>query len=255
MGDLIPLFKSHYSIGRSILTLNAQSDKGSSSPTSVFDILIKNKIEELFLVEDSMSGFLEAYTNASENKIKLNFGLRLNFLCDIKEKSEESLRGRCKYIIFAKNTKGYKRLIKIWSFASKDGFYYTPNLDFESLKMFWDNDDLLLCVPFYDSYLHRNSLESAGCIPDFSYTDPVFFLEDNGIPFDYLIEDKVKNAADDLGHKTQKVKSIYYENKKDFLAYLTFKCINNRSTLEKPNFDHLCSNRFCFEDWKEKSVI
>ena len=107
MSDCIPLFKSHYSIGRSILTLNAPSENGDSSPRSIFDILIKNKIKEFFLVEDSMSGFLEAYVNSKENKIKLNFGLRLNFLCSIEEKNEEAVRDRCKYIIFAKNTNGY----------------------------------------------------------------------------------------------------------------------------------------------------
>ena len=42
-------------------------------------------------------------------------------------------------------------------------------------------------------------------------------------------------------------KSIYYKLKKDFLAYMTFKCINNRTTLEKPNMDHLSSNEFCWE--------
>jgi len=252
MSDCIPLFKSHYSIGRSILTLNAPSENGDSSPRSIFDILIKNKIKEFFLVEDSMSGFLEAYVNSKENKIKLNFGLRLNFLCSIEEKNEEAVRDRCKYIIFAKNTEGYKRLIKIWTLASKEGFYYTPNIDFKVLKQFWDNDDLLLCVPFYDSYLHRNCLESANCVPDLSYTEPTHFIEDNGVPFDYLIKNRIMNYVKDTGHKTQETKSIYYENKEDFLSYLTFRCVNNRSTLEKPNIDHMCSDEFCFESWAKQ---
>jgi len=111
--DVIPIFKSHYSLGRSILTLNPPGDVVPDSPVSIFDILLENKINELFLVEDSFGGFLEAYRNSKDNKIKLNFGLRLNFLCDIDEKDEEALKSRCKYIIFAKNTKGYKRLIKI----------------------------------------------------------------------------------------------------------------------------------------------
>ena len=46
--------------------------------------------------------------------------------------------------------------------------------------------------------------------------------------------------------------TIYYKDKKDFKAYLTFKCINNRSVLDKPQFDHMCSDEFCFESWKEK---
>ena len=86
MTDIIPIFKSHYSLGRSILTLDTPGDPTPDSPVSIFDILLENKMDELFLVEDSFGGFLEAYQNSKDNKIKLNFGLRLSFLCDIEEK-------------------------------------------------------------------------------------------------------------------------------------------------------------------------
>jgi len=253
--EVIPIFKSHYSLGRSILTLGVAGERVDNSPVSIFDILIENKIKELFLIEDSFGGFLEAYQNSKDNKIKLNFGLRLNFLCDVGEKDEEALKSRCKYVIFAKNTKGYKRLIKIWSFAAREGFYYTPNIDFKTLKTLWDNKDLMLCVPFYDSFLHRNSLEGATCIPDFDFCKPVFLMENNDMPFDNLIRNRVTKYVESADCETQEVKSIYYENKDDFLAYLTFRCINNRSSLEKPNIDHMCSSEFCFESWKEKGVI
>jgi DNA polymerase III alpha subunit len=49
-----------------------------------------------------------------------------------------------------------------------------------------------------------------------------------------------------------KTKSIFYKNEEDFKAYLTFKCINKRTTLSKPNIDHMCSNEFSFESWNEK---
>ena len=255
MHDCIPLFKSHYSIGRSILTLTSPGDDCANSPRSIFNILTQNNIKELFLVEDSMSGFLEAYKNSKDNNIKLNFGLRLNFVCDIEDKNEEALKGKCKYIIFAKNTNGYKRLIKIWTLAAKEGFYYTPNLDFKSLRKFWSNEDLLMCIPFYDSFLHRNSLEGAVCIPDFEYCEPTLFIEDNDVPFDYLIRQRVENYAESSGFSVQKTKSVFYKNREDFLAYLTFKCINNRSTLEKPNMDHMCSDEFCFESWAKECGV
>jgi DNA polymerase III alpha subunit len=49
-----------------------------------------------------------------------------------------------------------------------------------------------------------------------------------------------------------KAQSIYYENKEDFLAYLTFRCISERTTLSKPNLEHCSSNEFCAESFKEK---
>ena len=58
--DVIPIFKSHYSLGRSILTLSPSGNPVSDAPVSIFDILLENKIDELFLVEDSFGGFRRA---------------------------------------------------------------------------------------------------------------------------------------------------------------------------------------------------
>ena len=77
-------------------------------------------------------------------------------------------------------------------------------------------------------------------------------MEDNDLPFDYLVKEKVERYCEDNKFDTLSTKSIYYENKEDFKAYVTFKCINNRTTLENPRFDHLCSNEFSFESWEEQ---
>jgi DNA polymerase III alpha subunit len=71
-------------------------------------------------------------------------------------------------------------------------------------------------------------------------------VEDNDVPFNFLIEKHVKNYAKDK-LETIKTKSIYYNKKEDFKAYLTFRCINNRTTLDKPNLDHMTSDEFCLE--------
>jgi hypothetical protein len=49
-----------------------------------------------------------------------------------------------------------------------------------------------------------------------------------------------------------KSKTIYYKSKEDFGAYLTHRCISKRTSLEKPNFDGMCSNEFSYESYKEK---
>mgnify|MGYP003387929317 CR=1 FL=1 len=247
---VIPLFKSHYSLGKSILTLDKPEDSLEDGPDSIIKLCKDSGIEEMFLVDDSMSGFLQAFTNSKENNIKLNFGLRITICENIENKSESSLETNSKHIIFCRNRKGYDRLIKIYTLAAKEGFYYHPRIDFESLKNFWDEKDLLMCVPFYDSFIHNNFLKGKSSMPDYSYINPTFLIEDNKIPFDYLIENRVKNYTKDK-YETAKVKSIFYASKKDFKAYLTFRCINNRSSLDKPNLDHMCSDEFSLESWKE----
>jgi DNA polymerase III alpha subunit len=137
--------------------------------------------------------------------------------------------------------------------AARNGFYYTPRIDFKKLEEHWDDKDLMLAVPFYDSFLFKNTLQNSICVPEFTFTKPIFFVEDNDIPFDYIIKSKVEEYSSSNGYEVQKAKSVYYAHNKDFKAYLTFRCINNRSTLNKPNLDHMSSDKFSLESWKEQN--
>ena len=56
----LPIFKSHFSIGKSILTLNEPKESSDDSSDSVFDIAQQNNLDKVVLVEDSFMGFLQA---------------------------------------------------------------------------------------------------------------------------------------------------------------------------------------------------
>ena len=248
---MIPLFKSHYSLGRSILTLEDKDEK-DDYPDSIIQICKENKMKELYLVEDNMSSFLEAYSNCRKNNIKLNYGLRISVTESISDKSEESKTKSSKIILFFKNKKGYQQLTKLYSIAAKEGFYYEPRLDYETISKNW-SDDLILCIPFYDSFIFNNTLKNSLCIPQFDFTKPIFFIEDNDLPFDSLVKQKALSFAEKNDLKIYKAQSIFYKERKDFKAYLTFRCINNRSVLNKPNLDHMSSNEFCFESIHQRN--
>jgi len=244
--EVVPLFKSHYSIGRSIVTLEDE-EKEENQPDSIIDIAKDNKLKEIYLVEDNMTSFLEAYTNTKKYNINLRYGLRITLTDNIKDKTEESRQKNCKFVIFFKNQEGYKNLINIFTTAAKEGFYYEPRIDYETLKSLWDEKNLLLVIPFYDSFIFNNTLKGSVCVPDIEFTKPILFIENNNLPFDSIVKAKVLNFAKNNNLKTIETKSIYYKDKKDFKSYLTFRCINNRSTLNKPELQHMTSNRFSFE--------
>jgi DNA polymerase-3 subunit alpha len=248
---MIPLFKSHYSLGRSILTLEDKDEK-DDYPDSIIQICKENKMKELYLVEDNMSSFLEAYSNCRKNNIKLNYGLRISVTESMSDKSEESKTKSSKIILFFKNKKGYQQLTKLYSIAAKEGFYYEPRLDYETISKNW-TDDLILCIPFYDSFIFNNTLKNSLCIPQFDFTKPIFFIEDNDLPFDSLVKQKALSFAEKNDLKIYKAQSVFYKERKDFKAYLTFRCINNRSVLNKPNLDHMSSNEFCFESVNKRN--
>jgi len=247
---MIPLFKSHFSIGKSILTLKDPSEHKEGGSDSVFSIAKENKLKEIVLVEDSLTGFLQAKKNADKLKVKLIFGLRIDMREDASiNPKEEPVDSSHKIIIFAKNAKGCQLLNAIYSEAFTESFNC---VDEKILKKHWNNKHLTLAIPFYDSFIFNNLMKFSNCTPSFGFCDPTFFIEDNGLPFDKFIEKKVKDYN---SKKTELTKSIYYKNKKDVTALQTYKCITGRTfgnkTLSKPNLDHFGSNEFCFESWKE----
>ena len=246
--DILPLFKSHYSIGRSILTLEDEQES-ENYPDSIINIAKKINLKSIYLVEDNMSSFLEAYTNCKKYNIQLKYGLRLTITDNMLQKEESTRLKSSKFVIFFKTEDGYKKLVKIYSHASKEGFYYEPRIDFNFLKNIWNQKDLLLCVPFYDSFIFNNTLKGNLCTPEINFTNPIYFLEDNHLPFDSIIEKHILNFTKENNNRTIKAKTIYYRNKSDFKSYLTFRCINARTTLNKPELEHMTSDEFSLESY------
>ena len=222
--DIQPLLSSHYSLGRSLLTLEKKGTSSATGPQSIIDLAILHKLGKIVLVEDNMSGFLEAYTNCKDAKIPLIFGLRLTFCADASQKDEESLSTEHKVIIFARNHAGYKRLIKISPAAATTNFYYQPRMDFKELKGHWNNDDLSMGIPFYSSFLAQNALTFSSCVPDFGFTKPVFFQESNKLPIDHIINCRLTEFTRDK-FEVIRAKSIYYHKREDFLALNVLRCI------------------------------
>jgi DNA polymerase III alpha subunit len=249
---MLPLFKSHYSIGKSILTLNPPNTSSDASADSIFDILIDNSLDKLVLVEDAPTGFLQARKNCLDQNIHLIFGLRFKISCE----SKDAPKSIHKVIIFAKNDDGCKDLNLIYSsiYCDLDGLG-----NFECLKKLWNGKNLMLAIPFYDSFLYQNSFSFSNCIPDFSFADPLFFLENNNLPVDFMLTDIVNNFCEEYGYKKQSTKSIFYKNRADSDALQTYKCICNRdfsrnTSLSRPNLEGFGSREFCFESWKEVAV-
>src|SRR6266446_2898582 len=253
----IPIFSSHYSFN-SILTLDPPPDKSKpekvedylKGPRSIIQLATDNKIDPLFIVENNLSGFVKAYKNSKEQKLNLRFGLKIIVCNDMKDKSPESLKTEHKVIVFARNSSGYKRLLKIYSEAATKGFYYRPRIDSTTLEKFWNKKDLILAHPFYYSFLHRNLLYFSNCQPDYNFANNIFFLEKNDLPFNYLIEDAVNKFCGKKGEsQKQNVQSIYYEKEADFKTLATYRCIHERATLEKPNLEHFACSQFSLENW------
>lgn len=245
---MIPLFKSHYSLGKSILTLEDESEE--NGPDSIFSIANDNDLKELYLVEDSMAGFLLAMEGAKKFKLDLRFGLRVG--CVNEHGAENEDKSYHKIILFALNTEGCHKLIKI---SSEINTQFGGKASYPYLKSIWSKD-IQMVVPYYDSFLMKNLMSFSSCIPDFSFCKPIFFTEENGLPFEQIYNERLKSYGE---YEMTPVKSIYYKDRADFAAWQTFKCMQRKSwgnvSLNKPEQPNCCSAEFCFESWRENAQI
>jgi DNA polymerase III alpha subunit len=249
---MTPIFKSTYSIGKSILTLDDSEE--SEGPDSIITICNDHNINTLVLVEDRMTGFIKAHNVCKENDIQLIFGLRITCCNDV---TDESVTSNHKIVLFSKNDEGCKLLNKISSHAAMS---CNGRIDFKYLNSVWQEKNIDLAIPFYDSFLFNNQMYLANCVPDFSKIKPTFFLEDNGLPFDLIVNKHVNNFTQEgKNFKKQLVKSIYYKDKKDYAALQTYKILCNRSfgkvaSLSSPNLNHFGSDEFSFESYLKQNA-
>jgi len=239
-----PLFKSTYS-RKSILTLDKPSPP-NSGPDSIFSIAVDHGLKEIVLVEDEFTGFKTALDRSKELGIKLIFGIRFSICND--RASEDKKPSAHKLIVFAKNDNGARELMKLYSLAhtESEGF-----LDCTTLKEKW-SDNLKLAIPFYDSFVHRNSLYFQECMPDLSFATPVVFIESNNLPFDEILAAKINKLAAENYWPVLKTKTIYYRNKDDYSAYVAYRIITGRTggkeqTLDRPEFEDMSSDEFSYE--------
>ncbi len=247
--EIIPVFSSHYSMSAGgILTLEEKGKTTAGEAVSIFDIADKNKLEEIVLVEERIDGFIQAYKNATKQGIKLIYGLKLTVCADMSDKSDASLTTESKIVIFIKNTQGYNDLLKIQARAWTEGFYYLGRIDWKTLKLFW-TDNLLLGLPFFSSFIAKNTLTFAKIIPELPI--PISEVQvlreiNSGLPFAPLIDSALNNLTTS---ENIAVKSCYYEKYEDLKSYIVYRAILNRSKFQKPQIDHLASCNFCFEDY------
>jgi hypothetical protein len=233
---VIPLFKTHASIGKSIL-----------KNQDILSFQEERSMDKVFIVEDSFYGFRELNSKLLERNAQLVFGIRLPVVQNITDECSSKL------IFFAKNNEGTKQIKNIYTktYCSDQQVLCVKDLNAEELS------DVLIAVPFYDSFLYKNIFHFGMCEIDLRKFDHFFFEENNYHPFDSLISKQLKVIA--APEKIVQAKSIYYRNREDVDAFQFYKSVCNRSGGKSPNYgnpqlEHFCSSEFCWESYLENHV-
>jgi len=252
MNDIIPIWKTHGSLSKSILSYEDEDEISESGPVSLIAIAKEHKLPQVTVIEDSFLSFPSLYKGLPK-ECELIYGV--NFVCckNALDKSEGSLKTEHQISILMKNSAGYKDLLHLHNFVhtNSDYSYYQTRIDFDVIKKFW-TDNLLLVIPPYDNFIHKNLLFDSICVPDFGPIKPIMTFARMNLPFDYLLEGGIKNYAENNNYPLQEAHPIYYYCDDDIKAFMTYKCVENRSVFSKPELRGLCSRNFSFESYCNK---
>ena len=256
MQNIIPIFKTQGSIGKSILTCEDETEVANDAPVSIISIAKKHSLKEIIVIDDSFLCFPKLYKYCKKHDINLIFGVNFIICNDVSKKDDDYRFENCKVSVLMKNSEGYKDLIKLHDAinANADNFYYTLRGDWKTLNKFW-TQNLDLWLPPYDNFIHNNLLMNGKCIPSFDKIIPHLTYANMELPYDNILSNEIKAYAKNNNYLISEVHPVYYYSKEDSKAYNVFRCINNRSLLSSPELNFFSSDKFNFESFLEKLKI
>lgn len=262
--NIIPIFTSDASLGRSILTaddyekIDKDGKKVNKEPdnesVSIWTIANQHKINPVYIVENSMVSFISHSKYAKKLGKKMVFGVKYKILTDASDRSEESFLSESDVIVFMRSQDSYADFIKLFSAMNADSnhFYYYNRGDWKTLQKYW-SDKLLLAIPFYNSFLEKNTFNYGHrAIPSFGDMNPYFFVESHDLPFDSILSNIVKNYCDIHKYPMINTHSVYYYKDEDAVSYQNLRCIIKRTSFDMPELKHFCSDQFSFESYAAK---
>ncbi len=261
MSDVIPLFYTSSSLKNGgIFTVEkagASKKAGKTrAPVSLCDLAKEHNLKQLHLVATNWVDFMTAQKNLKEVGCDLVFGLKLVICENMTDKSEASFKSESSVVIWmaGDGSDDYRALINIFSVAANDGFYYVPRLDWKTLRAMW-HKDLILSLPFYSSFLARNTLTFSTIVPQFPEGVKPLILKEMGqeVATDGMLNRAIARYVEANQSEVQPVKSIYYKNRKDSKQWQIWRCILGRNTFDKPQDGHT-SSEFSWESFQAKSL-
>lgn len=243
----LPIFSSALgSLNKSVLTLEDEEEISIDNPVSILAIAKKHDLKSIFLLENSMASAIKAFELFSKHNIQLRFGVKISLAHD--ENNIDSSLG--KYSLFALNEDGYYELINITSeHAIKNVGNKKPQpVLFNDIKDKLTSKNILLMIPFYDSFIYNNSFYFNFAMPNFEGLNPIFCIEEHNVAQDYLIKQKVEEYCKLNNYDVINTHSVYYYSPEYFKGYLIYRSVEHRGSWFKPEIKDFSSDKFSFKD-------
>ena len=192
----------------------------------------------------NMFGAITFYKTCLEEGIKPIMGAEIYISKRSRLDKEAGVDSNSNHLILlAKNTQGYKNLMKIISVANLEGYYYKPRTDIELLKEF--HEGLICLSACLNGYIsdplmanqEETAIKRAQTLSEIFGKDN-FYLElqkHTNIKDQDILNDKLIKLSEKLGLPLVATNDNHYIFKEDAEAQETLLCIQTQSTLDTPN--------------------
>ena len=192
----------------------------------------------------NMFGAITFYKTCLEEGIKPIIGAEIYISKRSRLDKEAGVDSNSNHLILlAKNTKGYKNLMKIISVAGLEGYYYKPRTDIELLKEYHEGLICLsACLKGYVSEpllanQEETAIKRAQTLSEIFGKDN-FYLElqkHSNIKDQDILNEKLIKLSEKLGIPLVATNDNHYIFKEDAEAQEALLCIQTQTTLDTPN--------------------
>lgn len=184
----------------------------------------------------NMFGAIDFYQKAYESGIKPIIGCELY----VASGSRTDRSGGTRHlVVLAKNTRGYKNLMKLTSAGYLEGFYYKPRVDKELLTLYSDG---LICmsaclngeIPHLLLNDKRDAAEKAAIEYREMFGEGNFYLEimENGLDEQKIVNEQLIDMGARLSIPMVATNDCHYLNREDAEAHEVLLCIQTGTTME-----------------------
>lgn len=220
----------------------------------------------------NMFGAIDFYTRCKEAGIKPILGSEVYFTPGSRhdraaakraktvgsQDAEESSRQIHHLILLAKNNTGYQNLCKLLSRAYLEGFYYKPRIDIELLREYSEG---LICTTaclkgevgynFFSGQDDRAIKAIEKLVEIFGKDDFYLEIQENGIPEQKLVNEKVIAYAREHGMKLVATNDAHYMTAEDATAQEVLLCIQTGKTYADENRMKMTTHEFYYKSPEE----
>ncbi len=212
----------------------------------------------------NMFGAVEFYFTAKKYGIKPIVGIEA-FIAPYGRFEKNEVNGvkkpNTRIVLLAKNTQGYKNLCRISTAGFKEGFYYKPRIDMETLKTY-SSDIIALSGGVANDiqwvFENQGKEEAIKRIKEFSkiYPDNYYLEICRANPKatkaynDFLVE-----ASKSLNVPLVAANDIYYSEPQDQIAQEVLLCIGSNRTLNDDTRYKLGSQEYYFKSTEQMSAL